>query len=99
MSAEFFDTFGLIACGLNPNRCSTELYWFDTNKNRWKTIKEDILNIKKGYSHIAAKVFQFQPRIFYVVLMGGRNDGEKRNQISVYKFDPKGIQLETSKIF
>jgi hypothetical protein len=35
ISAEFFDTFGFVICGLNPTNNMTEIYWFDTKKNRW----------------------------------------------------------------
>ena len=100
MSTEFFETFGLVTCGMNPNTNSTELYWFNTDKTRWLTVKEDILNIKQGYSHIGLKIFQFHPRIFYAILIGGRNgENQYRNQITIYKFEPRGITVEASGIF
>ncbi len=41
MSVEFFDTFGLIICGLNPAKNMTEIYWFDTRKNKWNKPNEN----------------------------------------------------------
>lgn len=57
MSTEYFGTFGLIISGLNPIKNSTEVYWYDSNKNRWMTLNKDLLNIEKGLSFMALKVF------------------------------------------
>ncbi len=36
ISAEFFDSIGLIICGLNPQSNKTELHIYSTSNNQWK---------------------------------------------------------------
>ena len=55
MSAEYFDTLGLIICGLNPITNLSEVYWYDTNKNKWTFIKE-LFGTEKGFTFTAVKV-------------------------------------------
>ena len=59
MSAEYFDTLGLIICGLNPNSKETEVHIFDTKYNKWKIISQETLLFEKPFSFVALHIFQF----------------------------------------
>ena len=70
MSAEFFDTLGLIICGQNL-RMETELRLFSSMKNTWITVNSATLNINR-FSNIALKLFSGgEGEPFQLILMGG----------------------------
>jgi len=41
MSAEFFDTLGLVICGLNPTTNKTEVHIYNTKHGNWAVITYD----------------------------------------------------------
>jgi hypothetical protein len=44
MSAEFFDTLGLVICGLNPKTSKTEVHIYNTKNGNWTVVKHDRLS-------------------------------------------------------
>jgi hypothetical protein len=71
MSAEYFDTLGLIICGYNASNDSTDIYWYDTKTTNWANLKLQNDTRKIGNKYIACKIINLSPQEFYLVLMGG----------------------------
>jgi hypothetical protein len=46
ISAEFFYTLGLVICGLNPKRKTTEVHIYNTKKQNWTVIDNNSLSFE-----------------------------------------------------
>jgi len=77
MSAEFFDTLGLVICGQNL-RMETELRLFSSMKNMWVTVNSATLDINR-FSNMALKLFSGgEGEPFQLLLMGGMDYFDKK---------------------
>jgi len=86
MSAEFFDSLGLVICGQNL-KMETELRLYSSIKNKWITANSDTLNISR-FSNMALKLFSGgDSEPIQLLLMGGMdyfNKKEKSHSASLY---------------
>ena len=106
MTAEFFDTLGLVICGLNPETQRTEVHIYNTKNGNWTIIPHDSLTFDTellDYSLIGLHLFSFEPNLYYMILAGGIKDlsnkdfeAKGKHKFSyVYKLDNQGsIQFE-----
>ena len=59
MSDEYFDSLGLIICGLNPQSMHTEVQIYDTKTCKWNSISAETLFIDRPYMFIGLRIFTF----------------------------------------
>ena len=78
MSAEFFDTLGLIICGQNQEG-ETELRIFSSKNNKWTTSKSDCHSIEK-FSFVSMKLFPGDKAQMQMLLMGGMDYNNKTSR-------------------